>query len=373
LAQTYANWELIVVDNGSSDNTQEVLTKYSDSRIRKLHIEVNEGPVKAWAKGYQQTQGDYFALLPADDVFTPRKLARQISFLDANRDIQCVGTYIDVIDDDGKVLKKRHWMTDTVNIPMDYSNLAEWRWKHHFCIPTALYDKVTCERAGGVPLDGLTNICDWDFHVRLLGAGAHFAVIPERLTLYRWHGSNTSRQKHNTHNQWVYSHIRSFLPALRALAPDYNQEMGQCIETLYFDPRSSYYLEEAPVLWRCAHLEALLRPANRISDFPTYYDFLQHTERWEINTEERAAIAALDSILMTLRRKLLRTRPLPTLDIANEKLFPIEQEFKEIASLLGWPLMNVIYFLCKVKREMRRGSKKLSGWLGRAQKPETTA
>ena len=76
LAQTYTHWELLVIDNGSTDNTAEILAQYADPRIKKLHIEVNEGPVKAWAMGYRLAQGEYFGLLPADDMFTPTKLER---------------------------------------------------------------------------------------------------------------------------------------------------------------------------------------------------------------------------------------------------------------------------------------------------------
>ena len=77
IAQTYENWELIVIDNGSTDNTSEILDRYSDPRIRRTKIETNDGPVKAWAMGYDMSRGEYIALLPADDMYTPLKLEKQ--------------------------------------------------------------------------------------------------------------------------------------------------------------------------------------------------------------------------------------------------------------------------------------------------------
>ena len=78
LSQTYQNWELLVVDNGSTDETPEVLARYTDPRIRKFRIDENRGPVQAWKLGYEESSGDYFAILPADDMFLPEKLQRQV-------------------------------------------------------------------------------------------------------------------------------------------------------------------------------------------------------------------------------------------------------------------------------------------------------
>jgi len=346
LVQSYKNWELIIVDNGSKDHTQKVLSKYTDPRIQKLKIEVNEGPVKAWALGYQVSKGEYFALLPADDMFTPTKLRKQVAYLSEHPDVNCVGTYIDVVDENGVTTAEKHWMVDWINRPVDYTDLAQWRWKHHFCIPSAIYQKSLCERAGGVPLDGLTNICDWDFHVRLLGAGAHFAVIPELLTRYRWHQTNTSQQRSNAHNQWIYSHTRSFLPAIEAIAADYHSEVRACIEALYLDPRSNYFLEDVPTLWRCAHLEALLNPDKCLSDFSTYANFQRYTESWTVDTGNRAATAALDGVLMRMRSQLINAS---VAEPATMEAIAYEES----------PGSKVVTPGGKLKREVRRVYKKI--------------
>lgn len=339
IAQTYPHWELLVIDNGSTDNTAEVLAGYNDPRIKKLRIAVNDGPVKAWAMGFELCQGEYFALLPADDLFTPFKLERQVEFLRSHADVNCVGTYIDVIDDFGQKTSDRHWMVDWINREVDYEDLSQWRWKHHFCIPTAIYQTSLCRQAGGIPLDGLTNICDWDFHVRLLGAGARFAVIPERLTHYRWHGSNTSHQRQSAHNQWIYSHTRSLLPALKDRAADYHHEIAKCIEDLYLSSVPNYFLEDVPPTWRCAHLEVLLNPADSLTEMTTYPMFKQYTEAWEIDSPNRAAIAGLDMALMTLRSNLAGQREI----IRDPRKLPS-------------PKRSMI---SKVGRELKRGYRKM--------------
>jgi len=348
LAQTYRNWELIVIDNGSTDGTADVLEKYSDPRIRKYKIEVNEGPVKAWAMGYGLSRGEYFALLPADDVFTSTKLQRQVEFLRTSPASTCVGTYIDVIDGDGRP-DSTNWMLEWINRPVDYADLTQWRWKHHFCIPTALYPKSLCEAAGGVPFDGLTNICDWDFHIRLLGAGAKFAVIPEKLTLYRWHSSNTSKQTSSAHNQWIYSYTHSLVPALQKVAPsELYTEVAGCIESLFLAPNKHYFLEEVSDRWRCAHLESLLDPTGARSAFRTYGDFRSYADAWEVNSVDRAAIAAIDRCLMTLRGKLMGKG-----GMSSHAPFPVEKLQKSV-------VVKVAVLMHKVWREIGRGVKKIT-------------
>lgn len=353
LAQTYENWELIVIDNGSTDNTVEVLDTFTDSRIRKYRIEINEGPVKAWAMGYSLSRGEFFALLPADDAFTPNKLQRQVEFLQTSPPNTCVGTFIEVIDDDGRP-DANNFMLDWINRSVDYTDLREWRWKHHFCIPTALYPKPLCEAAGGVPLDGLTNICDWDFHVRLLGAGAAFSVIPEKLTLYRWHSSNTSKQRSDAHNQWIYSHLCSLLPAIERAAPaELHAEVAGCIETLFLSPRANYFLEDVSDNWRCAHLESLLDPAAARDRFESYREFRAYADAWEINSVNRAAIAAIDRSLMKLREKLIYQKKERTTGAASASpRFPNELFMDSL-------LVKSAVGLHKVWREIGRGTRRL--------------
>lgn len=324
LAQTYTNWELIIIDNGSSDNTQEVLARYLDSRIRAFRIETNSGPVEAWAMGYERSRGEYFALLPADDCFLPTKLERQVKYLREHPDINAVATYIQEIDADGNTPAESNSIIAHVNQRIDFSDLKYWRWTHHFCIPTAIYSKELCDRAKAIPFDGLDNICDWDFHVKLISAGAKFAVIPEALTLYRWHSSNTSQRKHDTNSQWIYSYLKSYIPALRKLGEEVSHvEIRKCMEALYESRSECYFLEELSQFRRCAHLEALLNPEGCLEEFSSFKQFLNYCDRWVVNSENRAAIAALDSSIMALRSKLLCSGPIDR-RLGKDILFPLE-------------------------------------------------
>ncbi len=325
LAQTYPHWELLVIDNGSTDNTAEVIAHYDDPRIRPFRIENNSGPVEAWVLGYNECRGDFFAILPADDLFKPGKLEAQVQYLRDHPGIHAVGTYIEVIDDDGTPVVGPHFMADHINMEVDFSNLENWRWKHHFCIPTALYSKELSERAGAVPSDGLTNICDWDFHIRLLGEGARMAVIPEALTCYRWHGDNTSKKRGDAFLQWTYSHAKNYVPVIRRIAPDPRQEIRDCLLALYLGNARNYFVEDIPFNQVCAMLEVLLQPEGAIEQFPDYGAFRRFAESWKADSDNRAALSALAEALLCLRERLLSPVRSPA-PVEQAGSFPLETQ-----------------------------------------------
>ena len=81
LNQTYPNWELIVVDDASTDRTRILLESLQDSRIRTVFLQKNQGPSFARNTGCQHANGDYFAFLDADDCWLPEKLSEQVKVM----------------------------------------------------------------------------------------------------------------------------------------------------------------------------------------------------------------------------------------------------------------------------------------------------
>ena len=86
LAQTYSDYEIIVVNNGSTDNTTEVLSQFGD-KIRVIHLHANTGPSVARNLGMNASNGRYLAFLDDDDLWLPNKLEKQIPYLDSHSNI----------------------------------------------------------------------------------------------------------------------------------------------------------------------------------------------------------------------------------------------------------------------------------------------
>ena len=106
LAQTYDNWELIIVDDRSKDNTKEIVETYQkdDKRIKYYMLEVNSGAAVARTEAMKLATGSYMAFLDSDDIWLPNKLEKQIEFMDQNGYNFTCTAYEQIDEDDKAVL-----------------------------------------------------------------------------------------------------------------------------------------------------------------------------------------------------------------------------------------------------------------------------
>lgn len=107
LMQTYQNWEMLIVDDCSTDQTKEIVEKYvkKDKRIIYFRLDVNSGPAIARNTAMKKANGEYMAFLDSDDLWLPDKLSKQISWMKENNyDVSC--TTYEQIDETGNKLGK---------------------------------------------------------------------------------------------------------------------------------------------------------------------------------------------------------------------------------------------------------------------------
>jgi glycosyltransferase involved in cell wall biosynthesis len=101
LAQTYQNFEVIIVDDGGTDRSLEICRQFTDSRIKIVH-QSNRGLPGARNTGIRHAQGDYITLLDADDLWVPEKLEKHVKHLNASPQVGISFSYSAFIDDNGK-------------------------------------------------------------------------------------------------------------------------------------------------------------------------------------------------------------------------------------------------------------------------------
>lgn len=105
IAQTYENWELIIVDDCSKDNTEEVVSKYKDNRIKYHRLENNSGAAVARTEAMKKARGSYMSFLDSDDLWKKDKLEKQLEFMNKNNyNFTC--TEYEQIDEEGNMLNK---------------------------------------------------------------------------------------------------------------------------------------------------------------------------------------------------------------------------------------------------------------------------
>ena len=101
--QTYTNWELLIVDDCSTDNTDEIVASYSDERIRYFKNKKNSGAALTRNRALREARGEWIAVLDSDDLWTPEKLERQLQFMKENNYVFSYHEYVK-IDEESKPL-----------------------------------------------------------------------------------------------------------------------------------------------------------------------------------------------------------------------------------------------------------------------------
>lgn len=141
LNQTFKEFEFILIDDGSTDNTLNILQSYRDHRIR-LILQENLGLTQALNKGLKLAKGRYIARMDGDDISYPERLDREIKYLDAHTNVGLVGTFIVQMDENGGYLKECRYETKSEEIKKKL-------WVDcPFCHPTVMFRKSCIEKVG---------------------------------------------------------------------------------------------------------------------------------------------------------------------------------------------------------------------------------
>jgi glycosyltransferase involved in cell wall biosynthesis len=199
LAQTFTDLELIVVDDGSTDDSLAVLGGIRDARLRVV-AQRNQGAHAALNGGLAQARGDVLAILNSDDAYHRERLARAVAALDAAPHIGLVGSAIAVIDARGAGLGTKHGPRDLEPWPLAHpersfrcgDDLRSALLTENFWSTTSnfVWRRTLSERIG--PFRPLRFTHDWDFALRA-AALAPSLLLPEALLRYRVHPHNTIR------------------------------------------------------------------------------------------------------------------------------------------------------------------------------------
>lgn len=184
LSQSYTNFELIIINDGSTDRSEEKILQFKDERIRYIRNEKNIGLARSLNKAMGLSAANYIARMDQDDVSLPHRFKKQIEFLLQHPEIAILGTEVDVIDKDGKWVDTWHFPTDPEQVRSDiYKSCC-------FAHPSVMFLKDKIVEAGLYREDQVFNE-DYELWIRLLknNKGAN---LNETLLQYRIHQDQIS-------------------------------------------------------------------------------------------------------------------------------------------------------------------------------------
>lgn len=191
MGQTITDFELVLINDGSTDSSKQIIFSYNDKRIRYIENEKNIGLVNTLNKGIDLCIGKYIIRMDADDVCNLTRFEDQLAFMVKHPDVGVCGSWIRLIDENGKVTGNNLSQTKSefikihqlFSVPFNHPSviIKTYLLKHH------KYEHVMAAE-------------DYDLWSRLEDETT-FANIPKFLLQYRWHQTNVSKEKADIQQQ----------------------------------------------------------------------------------------------------------------------------------------------------------------------------
>lgn len=208
LNQTFQNWELLLIDDCSSDTTYTIITDFTsqDPRIKAFKLDTNSGAGKARNLGIQKASGNYIAFLDADDLWKPEKLEKQLYFMQSHK-IPFTFSFYETIDEAGNLRNE----TITTPTKITYKQLYFCNWIGNL---TGIY---SVDFFGKIPISSIKKRQDWMLWLQIVKQTKFATPVPESLAYYRVRQDSISASKWKLikYNFKVYKdfHKRNFLMA----------------------------------------------------------------------------------------------------------------------------------------------------------------
>lgn len=259
LAQTYTNWEMIIVDDGSTDNTPDIVGRYADPRI--TYVRESRRGVARLAEtmniGLRRCSGSLVTALMSDDMWPADRLEWQIPIFDDSSVVLCFGWGY-LIDEQDKIIGKYpvpEFVTPVMNKPVG-SVLKTLLISNYIQEPTELISKRALDAIGGYLQPPPLLAEDYPTHLALALQG-EFRFLDRPLGYYRMHGNQQTRIHILEMNLQDVEMVREFY---RTLAPRYKEIVGwtdaELVHRTEWIKHNAYFREGRRLLlakdWRSA-------------------------------------------------------------------------------------------------------------------------
>ncbi|MFC1898796.1 glycosyltransferase [Chloroflexota bacterium] len=196
LDQDLTDFEIVVVDDASTDNSASVVASFSDERIKYFQNDNNIGRVKNINKSLLLGSGEYITLLPSDDILLPASLKKRAAVLDSNPRVGFVYSLSSSVKIDGSVVPERRLSKESY-ISSGEDEFTKLIFGNYIPVLTTMVRKE-CYETLGVFSEAVTGCADWEMWLRICLNGYYTAFVAEVLTCDRKHSGNISNYHRQT-------------------------------------------------------------------------------------------------------------------------------------------------------------------------------
>ena len=347
LKQTFTDFELIIWDDASTDDSWHIISEYTDERIRAIRNESNQYMAYFRNAVSEVAQGEYIAIHHSDDIWEADKLEKQVAFLDSHPQVGAVFSNVLVIGENSEVFEDAAHFSYKI---FDQPNRTRYEWLNHFfyqgnalCHPSVLIRRECYENCGPYRY-GFGQANDFDMWVRLC-LKYEIYVLPEKLVRFRIlsHEMNTSGYRPETH-------IRGEFELFQIL--NNYRDIKSADEFVKVFPRSAEYFKpqgfDIGFALGMAALESGTSNYKKLFGLQLLFEALNDPDRAK-RINELYRFGHNEFITLTAKYDVFSAELIPNLfaqvaekEQINQQLRAQNQQVMEITSGRAWPLM--VYF-----------------------------
>lgn len=265
LSQSLTDFEFLIINDGSTDNSIDIINSYSDHRIRLVQNETNLGLIATLNKGINLAQGEYIARMDCDDISLSERLEKQYRFMECHPDIGICGTWLRSIGDNSGLVCR---------FPTDPEQFrAELLFDSIIGHPSVMLRKSIIEQFNLYYDPTYCHAEDYDLWSRAV-MHCKICSIPEMLVLYRYHSAQVSQQRSDQQKQTAGKVRLGQLRSLGVEPTPYEFSLHQAFGTMTHLKTSNFFTDATNWLVKLKKANA----ANRIYIEPQFS--LMLCDRW---------------------------------------------------------------------------------------------
>ena len=210
IEQTFTDFELVIVNDGSTDDSHRIINSYNDNRIRVINNEKNLGLSKSLNRGLKLCKGDLIARMDADDISMDNRLEKQYRYLKENKGVDVLGGQAIFIDSDGNKIDFEH------KYPIS-NELIKWELLREvpFCHPSVMFRKYILNKVGTYN-EGFRYAQDFELWKRIANYGYRFSNLEDKIIYYRRFKSGNFLAKKTEQKK---AHIKILSDSFKTFSP----------------------------------------------------------------------------------------------------------------------------------------------------------